>query len=238
MNHPSSDAGQFVAAIAGRELEILEDRNVESALIRHFNTPNGLQKFAVGFYFIRVHFVKINFIIGARCPTHELYWAGLAHNLMEELGGESGPSHNELYRWFLNDAGIADENSLSCPKFAAGFDKKWEDYARNAPLEDALGAVAVYEIFDNPDYQMLLDVMSHTGVSERGLVFFKVHAKAAHFELFEDYFRHVSNQPGGTKALKKATDFVLETQKEMWSGLLDYLAAKARPRIDRNFLRS
>lgn len=221
--HCSNDASQFVTEIARCEVRILKDHDVESVLTRQLSTPNGLERFGVGFYFIRVHFVKINFIIGARCPTHELYWGGLAHNLMEELGGDSGPSHNELYRWFLSDAGIADENSLTRPDFAASFDKKWEDYARNAPLEDALGAIAVYEIFDNPDYQMLLSVMSRAGISHRGLIFFKVHARAAHFELFEDYFRHVSKQPEGIKALERARDFVLDTQREMWSGLLDYL---------------
>ena len=216
----------FLQQVSASEKALLAALGIERKLKTYLTSRPSLTRFAEAFYFIRVHFVKINFIVGARCPTHELHWGGLAHNLMEELGGDVGPSHNELYRWFLNDAGIADENSLTCPEFAAYFDKKWEDYARNAPLEDALGAIAVYEIFDNPDYQMFLNVMSHSGVSDRGLIFFKVHAKAAHFELFWEYFRHASNQPGGGKAIQRATDFVLQTQREMWSGLLDHLGSK------------
>ncbi len=181
--------------------------------------------FAEAFYFIRVNFVHLNFLLGARCPTHELYWGGLAHNLMEEMGGEHGPAHNELYRWFLQDAGITGEDSLRRPAFAAKFDDEWDDFVQNAPLEEALGAVAVYEILDNPDYQMLLNVMSRAGVSPRGLAFFQVHAKAAHFELFEDYFRHVSQKPGGMDSLHRANDFVFRTQRDMWAGLLDNVGA-------------
>jgi pyrroloquinoline quinone (PQQ) biosynthesis protein C len=216
---------KFIESVTADELGIIRESNLEKALTRAVGSPNGLRAFASSFYFIRVYFVRINFIIGARCPTHELYWGGLAHNLMEELGGESGRAHNELYRWFMQEAGIDDENSLRCPRFAKDFNRAWEDYSREAPLEETLGAIAVYEILDNPDYQMLLRIMSRAGVSARGLVFFKVHAKATHFDLFEDYFRYVSQKPDGMSSLKTATHFVLETQRRMWSGLLAHLAS-------------
>lgn len=214
----------FVKSVTDAELKVIGDLAVRDRLVQHLKSGEALRKFATGFYFVRVHFVKINFIVGSRCPSHELYWQGLAHNLMEELGGEAGPTHNELYRWFLKEADIENEDSLRCPGFAEDFDGAWENYSREAPLEEALGAIAVYEIFDNPDYQMLLNVMSRAGVSARGRVFFKVHAKAAHFELFEDYFRHVSQKHGGMDSLQRATNFVVKTQKNMWSGLLKYVA--------------
>ena len=215
----------FARAVAIAEGNVLQSLDVERSLARHFEDKGTLKWFAQAFYFIRVHFVKLNFVVGARCPTHELYWAGLAHNLMEELGGNSGPSHNELYRWFLQDVGLPNEAALERPAFATRFDRKWDQFAQRAPLEEALGAIAVYEIFDNPDYQMLLNIMTRAGVTERGLLFFKVHAAAEHFELFEDYFRHVSQQPSGINTLERATAFVLDTQKEMWSGLLEHLTA-------------
>ena len=221
--HSYSGPESFVTAITNAEADLLDSLQVSKRLYESLMADGGLRRFASAFYFIRVHFVKLNFIVGSRCPTHELYWAGLAHNLMEELGGESGTPHNELYRWFLKEAGVPNENSLECPPFATRFNHVWEEFARDAPLEETLGAIAVYEIFDNPDYQMLLNVMSRAQVSARGLVFFRVHAEAAHFDLFEDYFRHISNQQGGIACLEKAKDFVLRTQKEMWAHLLEHL---------------
>ena len=219
-----SQSKTFIDRVTALELNVIEELALPRLLTERVRSPKRLSLFATAFYFVRAHFVKLNFIIGARCPAHELYWAGLAHNLMEELGGGIGPPHNELYRWFMQETGIKDENSLKCPRFAAEFDRAWEDYSRDAPLEEALGAIAVYEILDNPDYRMLCQAMASAGVSKRGLMFFKVHAKAAHFELFEDYFRHISKEPGGMKSLTKATDFVVQTQRNMWSGLLEYLA--------------
>lgn len=220
-----TDASIFIDNVAGREIAILEQLQVEKRLDKSV-AATGLTSFANAFYFIRVNFVHHNFVLGARCPTHELYWGGLAHNLMEEVGGESGPAHNELYRWFLQEVGAPDENSLRRPAFAADFDNKWENFVQHAVLEEALGAIAVYEILDNPDYQMLLAVMSKAEVSPRGLAFFQVHAKAAHFELFEDYFHYISGQSGGIDCLQRATDFVFQAQKEMWSGLLEYLESR------------
>src|SRR5688500_14624709 len=94
---PVTDAGAFIDSVAGREIAILQQLQVKERLDKLI-AATGLTSFAGAFYFIRVNFVHHNFVLGARCPTHEVYWGGLAHNLMEEVGGESGPAHNELYR--------------------------------------------------------------------------------------------------------------------------------------------
>ena len=223
MNAQIPDSKAFIRHVSAREEAILHELRVKERILEHAQTPEGLSRFAAGFYFIRVNFVRLNFILGARCPNHELYWSGLALNLMEELGGEKGPTHNELYRWFLQAAGIPNEENLLCPSFAAAFDEEWDSYCRETPLLEALGAIAVYEIFDNPDYRMLLEAMQGAGVGERGLIFFRVHAKAEHFELFEKFFEHANQTPAGVSALHRATEFVVNAQRKMWSNLLEWM---------------
>ena len=217
----TSDSNCFSTAVTRAEVEVLHEMQVQHRLSLIVAKPGGLKVFAEAFHFIRVNFVRLNFILGVRCPTHEIYWAGLAHNLMEEVGGEHGPAHNELYRWFLRAAGWSSEDELTCPAFAATFDHEWEEYCRNAPLLEALSAIAVYEVFDNPDYGLLLDVMTGAGLSEDALVFFKVHSKAEHFALFESFFAYAMKSAGGVDTFVRATNFVLEAQRKMWRDLLD-----------------
>jgi pyrroloquinoline quinone (PQQ) biosynthesis protein C len=187
---------------------------------------NGLVDFGEVFHFIRYDFCRLNFIIGARCCNNERLWAGLAKNLMEELGGKHGITHNQLYRDFLQSIGARPEEKLECPKFAQDFNNTWEEFTRNAPLMEALSAIAIYEIFDVPDYRLFLEVLEQAKVPEAGLTFFRVHANAHHFEMFEDTVEWILQQEGGQEAFDKATEFVFETQRKMWIGLTECLQSK------------
>lgn len=216
----------LIGSILASEESSIKENNIDGALSNSVVKPDDLIKFAESFYFIRYEFCKLNFIVGARCCNDEILWAGLAKNLMEELGGKSGITHNQLYRDFLRSIGARTEDKLECPAFAQDFNSSWEEFARTAPLMEALSAIAIYEIFDVPDYQMFLEILERAKVPEEGLIFFRVHANAHHFEMFEDTVAWILTQEGGQEAFDRAKDFVFETQRKMWIGLTECLQSK------------
>jgi pyrroloquinoline quinone (PQQ) biosynthesis protein C len=219
-------SNMLIESIVYEEEFILEKLKLEYEIMNILNSLNGLNQFAESFYFVRYDFCRLNFILGERCCTNEFLWAGLVKNLYEELGGKSGRSHNQLYRDFVSCVDARPENAWQEPEFARQFNLAWETFCRKAPLAEALSAIAIYEIFDVPDYQLLLRVMKKAGVSQRGLRFFQVHAVANHFEMFEDVVSWLREQEGGEEAFSRAKEFVFQTQTEMWCGLIAHLQEK------------
>jgi hypothetical protein len=214
----------FQEHVIESEEKIFKELDLADRLFRICGTREGLKKFAEAFYFVRYKFYKLNFIVGARSDPDERSWRGIVENLMEELGGShDGVSHNELYRRFLAEAGGAPEGQLTEPLFAKEFNDGWEHYAYNAPFDELLAAIAVYEILDNPDYQLLLTITQNTGVSGKGLVFWKVHAGAVHFALFEEFANRMFATPGGAAIIEKAAGYVLAVQRKLWVDLLRHL---------------
>jgi pyrroloquinoline quinone (PQQ) biosynthesis protein C len=215
----------LIVSIMNREKSEIDKLKITEVLGKSIDI-GSLVKFGEIFHFVRYDFCRLNFIIGARCCNNERLWAGLAKNLIEELGGKRGPTHNQLYRDFLQSIGARQEEKLECPKFAQEFNNSWEEFARTSPLIEALSAIAIYEIFDVPDYQMFLEILERAQVPEEGLIFFRVHANAHHFEMFEDTVEWILQQEGGQEAFDKATEFVFETQRKMWIGLTECLETK------------
>ena len=213
----------FREDVTKREFDVLGSLDVERRLTNVILRPTGLKKFAEAFYFVRYDFYKLNFMVGSRCPPHEQFWKGLALNLLEELGGREGPTHNQLYRDFLTTVGLGDEQQLREPPFAQGFNREWQMYCANAPLVHALAAIAIYEILDNTDYAMLLRVIRAAGITGVGARFFRVHAEAEHFEMFEDILSRFSEGKEGASTLQEANQFVIGRQRNMWEGLLSHL---------------
>jgi pyrroloquinoline quinone (PQQ) biosynthesis protein C len=213
----------LVNEIVCEEEYILSELAVETDLNNLSINLEGLRNFAESFYFVRYDFCRLNFIVGERCCSNEFLWAGLARNLYEELGGKGGVSHNQLYRDFLSSVNARPEKSLQEPEFAHQFNLAWETFCREAPLSEALSAIAIYEIFDVPDYQLLLRVMKKAGIPQRGLRFFQVHAVANHFEMFEDVMAWLGEQESKKGDFKRAKEFVFHTQTKMWRGLIEHL---------------
>jgi pyrroloquinoline quinone (PQQ) biosynthesis protein C len=216
----------LVDQIKTAEESIINQLNLNIILSEHTKNFQKIIDFAECFYFVRVDFCCVNFAVGERCHNNEHLWGGIARNLIEELGGKGGKSHNQLYRDFLASVSARPEEEIECPQFAAEFNSSWRDFAKKAPLVEALSAIAIYEIFDVPDYKLFLDVLERAGVPDKGLHFFKVHANAHHFEMFEDTITWVMEQEGGQEAFDKATEFVFETQRKMWIGLTECLQSK------------
>lgn len=187
---------------------------------------DGLIRFASAFYFIRVGFVKLNFIAGSRCPAHEAYWGPVAKNLWEEMGSGKGSTHNELYRCFLRSAGVKTEDNLLAPGFATEFDRRWASWAQKQPILDVIVSLAIYESLDGPDYSMLLSSLEDHWNGKVDLTFFRVHAEAQHLEMFRSLVDHVAPHLL-VSAAKRAGEFVIGTQSYMWTGLLAHLTGNA-----------
>lgn len=220
-----SSVDHLINSIMEREKSMITELKIRDVL-SSVTSKGDTVEFSEAFHFVRHEFCRLNFIVGARCPNNELIWAGLAKNLIEELGGKQGSTHNQLYRDFLRCVAARPEEKLECPKFAQDFNDTWENFARHSPLMESLSAIAIYEIFDVPDYRLFLEVLEQAKVPESGLTFFRVHANAHHFEMFEDTVEWILQQEGGQEAFDKATEFVFETQRKMWIGLIECLQSK------------
>jgi pyrroloquinoline quinone (PQQ) biosynthesis protein C len=223
---PNKNIAELVSNIFHQEELLIEETNIKSFLQKYVLKSGSLPAFAESFYFIRADFCCLNFTIGERCHSDERLWSGLARNLMEELGGHGGQSHNQLYRNFLSSVGAKSEQELQSPEFTKVFNNSWRNFAKKAPLMEALSAIAIYEIFDVPDYQLFLDVLTEAKVPEEGLHFFRVHANAHHFAMFEDTITWLMEQEGGEQAFANASEFVFDTQRKMWLGLIECLQEK------------
>ncbi len=209
--------------IVSKEVALLDDLCVRERLLEITSNKAGLRAFAQEFYFIRYDFCKLNFIVGAKCPPHEKYWCGLTKNLLEELGGGRGATHNQLYRDFLWESCKKKEQELKPKKYAIDFSKKWEGYCREQHYSEGLLAIGMYEALDNPDYDLLYEVIKESGVSDKGLKFFLVHAKAEHYEMFEEMIDEIQMSESDAGRVERVADFVIDTQRFMWENLLNSL---------------
>lgn len=216
-------ATNLASSIRSAELKILSDLAVTEKLARHCRSEEGLRTFAEAFFFVRCEFVRINFVVGARCSRLEGEWGGLARNLYEELGGGRTKSHNELYREFLASTGAALEAELVEPKFAGRFNDAWLQFASGAPLRIALLGVAAYEVLDGPDYSALYAALDLSKPSA-DLTFFRIHAESHHFDLFHDLLtQDAQSEQDVRNDFEIAERFVLTWQQFMWTGLLQHL---------------
>ena len=213
----------LMSHIAEKEAALLYELCVKERLSEIVSSKIGLSAFAQEFYYIRYDFCRLNFIIGAKCPPHEKYWSGLTKNLLEELGGGRGATHNQLYREFLWESSQKNESELKPPKYAIEFSNKWEEYCRNKHYSEGLLAIGMYEALDNPDYDLLYEVVKQTGISDKGLKFFLVHAKAEHYEIFEEIIEEIQINEDDASRVKGVADFVIDTQRFMWVNLLNSL---------------
>jgi pyrroloquinoline quinone (PQQ) biosynthesis protein C len=214
-----SNLSNLVEEIIAEEEAVLANLQIEKFLAGFVSSSEGKKRFAEIFYFVRADFPTLNFIVGERCGNNDFLWAGLARNLVEELGGGTKQSHNQLYRNFLNCVGSKTELLGDEPDFSADFNQSWRIFCREAPLPEVLSAIAVYEIFDQPDYKLFLRVLTNADIPEVGLRFFQVHALAEHFDMFEDIVVWLREQPGGYEAFEAGRKFVIQTQQKMWLGL-------------------
>lgn len=220
------DLEQLRTKVLSRELAILSSNKVVDRLRGACSTRTGLQVFANEFYPIRYSFVQLAFAVGARAPMHESYWYGLAKNLFEEGGEDDKIAHNELYRRFISSIGLDPNMKVPETALSRSFNKTWFDFVSHAPLEQAIAAIAVYEIIDSPDYSALYEALRGLSPSY-DLQFFRIHSVAEHFSMFESFFsKYLSKQGNSLEDFIPVADFVLNNQESMWVELLSSIEQK------------
>ena len=217
----------FVNSLAS-SVEVYELNTLSKlAMVRRLRAvtsqPGLVKEFGRLFHPIRYSFVHVNFIVGARQEMHEIFWTGLARNLFEESGGGETPAHNEFYRRFLRSIGVASDRGIREVAFSRLFNERWRNFARDSSIENAVLAIAIYEILDRPDYKSLYDAL--IGIDQSwDLEFFRLHSVVEHFGMFSEfvgwYFSNVDQPQRNFDAVK---EFVLDTQRDMWIGLLEGL---------------
>ena len=218
-------APMLVEAVVRAETDLLAELRVEQRLADVLSTEDGLRNFGETFYFVRYDFCRLNFLVGARCGANDRFTTGIVRNLCEEHGLPRGRSHNQLYRDFLDAVGARPESCLHEPDFAARFNARWHRYCTEAPLPQALSALGVYEVLDNPDYALLLRLMKRVDIHKSGIPFFAVHASAHHSELFDDIISEFLDKDADRSYVDKAARFVIDTQRRMWCDLMSHLQA-------------
>ncbi len=221
---------EMASAIETSELATIDELQLVDRLHAYVQAPDGISLFAKLFHPIRYSFVHVNFIVGARQEMHEIFWAGLARNLYEEAGGGITSAHNELYRNFLRSIGLQTDHAIREVGFSRQFNRSWRRFARHEPVDRAVLAVAIYEILDRPDYISLYKGLS--GINPKwDLEFFKIHSLVEHFDMFSEFVEWYFDHKETAQAdFDQVADFVLGTQKQMWSGLLARLDVAQRAR--------
>jgi hypothetical protein len=149
-------------------------------------------------------------------------------NLVEELGGDHGRSHNDLYRDFMAAVDAPPEHELAEPAFATWFNESWSAFVAQRPARAGVVAMALYEALDPPDYGMLDTAISTWHLPVEAQRFFSVHAKAhAHYELFEEALASLASTEPVDWSIDEVEDFIIKTQEKMWHGLMEYIEAGA-----------
>jgi Iron-containing redox enzyme len=176
-------------------------------------------KFAKIFYHARGNFFELLWFLGSLAPN-AAYKKVLVGNIAEEFGANS-PSHEQYYFEFVAELGIDMQLEILRKKYYVDSIKKFNsnflEKVLNEEYEVSWSILSAYEVLDNVDYSLLYDLVKGFGVSDRGLRFFTIHSKVAHFETTEELLEKIwSKNP---EVVRKGFDFIMCNQLEMWENL-------------------
>ena len=182
--------------------------------------------FAAVFYHLRGYFIDFMWYFANFCSDSEIKSIVL-ENINEELGLEGRMSHEQLYAQFAQECGIdvKDEiiNETHYYPFAKEFNKQHLRWLTKHDVSEQLAAFAAYEKLDNIDYPHLSKLAASLNLSDKAMIFFKVHVHVEHFEAAYERLSTVwENNP---ENVKKAFAFVYSHQYEMWQTLSDTIFA-------------
>jgi pyrroloquinoline quinone (PQQ) biosynthesis protein C len=148
----------------------------------------------------------------------------IVENIKEELGG-NGISHEHLYLDFAKSVGADLSNEYieeeTYPEFARNFNKGIRKWFQSHDWDNCISTFAAYERLDNIEYNAFLNLAETFGVSEKDLIFFKVHCQAKHFEHVSEVLVAVWEQ--NPNKVKEAFTFVANHELEMlqnWSNAI------------------
>ncbi len=174
------------------------------------------QDFVKLLYHVRGHFSDFLWCIGNKAPNIKSKNI-ILYNYAEEFGGNFC-SHEQLYFYFAEAMGISSPKDVIDKKYYKPFLKKFNqghlDWLKTNAWNGCLGAYAAYERLDNLDYVNLLYVAEKMGASNKGLIFFKVHSKAEHFDSTIDLLAESWLEDEET--VNASFQFIAEHQVNMW----------------------
>jgi pyrroloquinoline quinone (PQQ) biosynthesis protein C len=143
--------------------------------------------FAKIFYHARGHFHEFLWLLGNFSDDKETKELVLK-NIAEEFNSSS-LSHEQMYLNFAESVGaeldeeiIEQTSYLPCIK---KFNKGHLRWLKNHDSDSRFAAFSAYERLDNLDYVLLWQLAKSLGVSNKGMIFFKVHMRAGHFQTTE-----------------------------------------------------
>jgi hypothetical protein len=188
-----------------------------------FNTQltsefNETQKhyFVKAFYHIRGHFHDFLWYMGNHAPDVETKRI-IVNNIAEEFGGKYG-SHEQLYYKFSESLGIniyEEIKEKSTYEFYIDqFNKGHLEWLYSHSWIECLAAFSAYEHLDNLDYSKLSLLATSLGVTQEGLIFFKVHEKVRHFEPLSELLEGIWDQH--SVQIKEGFNFIGSHQIKMW----------------------
>lgn len=221
-------SAEYVNEVASAYARALERLEVAQRLRRIFSTPDGLRIFAETYTTYRCDFVRMLFLVGARCGYCYQLYSSIAHNVHDEAGGENATPHNILYENFLEECGGKATDQLlreGTPPFALKWFEEWEEMATTWPVEDAFCVVANYEILDQPDHLTVIPELKRANLSPRGLRFWEVHAATFHWHLHFPDLGPLSQSKRWRLAMRTGAQWVLTKHVGWWAGCLRHVEA-------------
>lgn len=146
----------------------------------------------------------------------------IVENIKEELGG-NGRSHELLYVDFAESIGADLRNEYieeeTYPEFARNYNKGSKKWLQERDWDSRISAFTALEKLDNMEYNALLSLAEAFGANEKGLIFFKVHVQARHFEQVREALLTVWEK--NPNKVKEAFTFVADHEIEMLQNLSD-----------------
>lgn len=219
---------EYVNAVATAYTHALEKLDATLRLRRILATPDGRRLFAETYTTYRCDFVRMLFLVGARCGYSYQLYSSIAHNVHDEAGGEDATPHNVLYEDFLEACGGKPTDQVlreGIAPFALTWFQDWEEMAMTWPVEDAFCVVSNYEILDQPDHLTVIPELKRANVSPRGLRFWEVHAATFHWHLHFPDLGPLSQSKRWRIAMRTGAEWVLTKHVGWWAGCLRHVEA-------------
>lgn len=181
----------------------------------------------------QIYFVKVFYHL-FRMSIQDILWFMANHapngrskeiileNIKEELGG-NGRSHELLYVDFAESIGADLSNEYieeeTYPELARNYNKGSKKWLQERDWDSRISAFTALERLDNMEYSALLSLAESFGVNEKGLIFFKVHVQARHFEQVREALLTVWEK--NQNKVKEAFTFIANHELEMLQQLSD-----------------
>lgn len=190
----------------------------DSSISKNFTTQQK-QYFAKIFYHARGHFHDFLWYVANHATDKETKDI-VIENISEEFNS-SAASHEQLYIAFAEslDVDISNElvNQENYLPWIKAFNKKHLQWLHTHDAEERFAAFSAYELLDNIDYTSLLNLVKSFDISNKGQIFFKIHAKVMHFDTTSSKLQAIWNS--NPQKVKIAFDFIGDHQLAMWSSM-------------------